>query len=85
MKIIKFGKPGCAPCDNVETFLKNKEVDFLSINPYNTDSDYDMDLIIKANVKTIPVTILLDDDGNIIKRKAGFNEKALEDLINSLV
>lgn len=80
MKIIKFGKPGCEPCEKVEKYLKENEVDYTSINPYESE---EFELIMKHKVTTVPVTVLVDADGNELSRKAGYNEKALQHLINT--
>lgn len=80
-KILKFGKPNCSPCQSVDTFLKSKGVEFESINPFETENDEQDELVLKANVVTIPVTVLLKD-GEIVSRKAGYNEKALQQLID---
>lgn len=80
MKIIKFGKPDCPPCQQVEKFLKESGINYESINPFETE---EFDLLIKHNVKTVPVTVLIDDKGEEIQRKAGFNEKALKHLIDT--
>lgn len=80
MKVIKFGKPDCAPCQAVEKFLKASGVDYLSVNPFETE---EFDLLIKHNVKTVPITVLVDEKGEELQRKAGFNEAALTHLIET--
>lgn len=76
--VIKFGKIGCAPCQTVENFLKEHNIEYTSINPFETE---DVDLVLKHNITTIPVTVLLDEKGNVLARKAGFNEKAMNHLV----
>lgn len=80
MKIIKFGKEGCPPCEQVENFLKASGINYISINPFETE---DFDLLIKHNVKTVPITVLVDDAGEELQRKAGFNETALRHLVDT--
>ena len=84
-KIIKFGKPHgeCPPCDKVSEYLKSRlgtefKIKVEEIDPYDTE---DFDLILKHNITTVPVTVLVDGNGDTILRKAGFNEKALNSLI----
>ena len=79
-KIIKFGKPHgeCHPCDKVSEYLKSREVEVEEVNPFETQ---DYELILKHNITTVPVTVLVDGNGDTILRKAGFNEKALNSLI----
>ena len=80
MKIIKFGKPygECPPCDKVSDYLKSREIEVEEVNPFETE---DYELILKHNITTVPVTVLVDGNGDTILRKAGFNEKALNSLI----
>lgn len=85
MKIIKFGKPHgeCPPCDKVSEYLKSRlgtefKIKVEEVNPFETE---DYELILKHNITTVPVTVLVDEEGNSILRKAGFNEKALNSLI----
>lgn len=79
-KILKFGKKGCAPCEQVEALLKKRQVEYESVDPFETD---DFEMVLKYDIKTVPVTFLLDEEGNILQRKNGFNEKALNFLIDS--
>lgn len=79
MKIIKFGKPNCPPCAQVTKFLKDREINYVDINPLETE---DFDLLIRHNIKTVPVTILVDENGNELQRSVGFNEIELKQLIN---
>ena len=79
-KIIKFGKPHgeCPPCDKVSEYLKSRGIEVEEVNPFETE---DYELILKHNITTVPVTVLVDGNGDTILRKAGFNEKALNSLI----
>lgn len=79
-RIIKFGKPKgeCPPCDKVSEYFKSREIEVEEVNPFETE---DYELILKHNITTVPVTVLVDEEGNSILRKAGFNEKALNSLI----
>lgn len=79
-RIIKFGKPKgeCPPCDKVSEYLESRGIKVENVNPFETE---DYDLILKHNITTVPVTVLVDEEGNSILRKAGFNEKALNSLI----
>ena len=80
MRIIKFGKPHgeCPPCDKVSDYLKSRNIKVEEVNPFETE---DYELILKHNITTVPVTVLVDGNGDTILRKAGFNEKALNSLI----
>lgn len=80
MKVIKFGKKSCPPCEAVDSYLRAEGIDYISINPETEDLD-EQQMIIDNKVVSIPVTILVDDKGNVLTRKAGYNEKALSHLI----
>ena len=81
MRIIEFGKKGCQPCQNVSEFLTKNNVEYTFINPFETEDPDELELILENNIKTIPVTILVDENGTVVTRKAGYNEKALNHLI----
>lgn len=80
-EIIKFSKIGCQPCESVDLFLKSKKVEYKTINPFEPLNEEEQNLVIDLGIKAIPVTILVDDKGNVLTRKAGYNEKALSHLI----
>lgn len=80
MQIIKFGKKGCLACDQVDNFLTSKGIPFRSINPFETETEEEDNLVLDNRVITIPVTILVNN-GEVVARKAGYNEKALNSLI----
>lgn len=79
MKLLKLYQPSCTPCKFVENFLQDQGVQYESVNVQeNTD------IAVKYGVMSTPVTLLVDDKGNEIKRVVGFNPDGLEQLINSL-
>lgn len=79
MKIIKFEKESCPACTMVENFLNENNINAEKINPFN-----DPDKAAKYDIGSVPVTILLDDEGNEIKRSIGFKPNELEELIKKL-
>lgn len=79
MKIIKFEKPNCAPCNSVSTFLGTKKVAYERVNPFD-----DPDLGVQFRIMSVPVVVLLNDDGSEIKRSIGFKPDELEEIINQL-
>lgn len=79
-KLIKFETPGCRYCQMVENFLNENGVKSEKINPLeNPDSAVRFDIGM-----SVPVTILLDDDGNELGRSNGFNTEELDNLISQL-
>ena len=79
MRVIKFSKAGCAPCEQVTKYLEKTGIEYETVDPTETE---DFDLILKHNIRAVPVTLLLDDEGEAIKRVVGFNEQGLQEIIN---
>jgi thioredoxin 1 len=64
----------------VSNYLNDKGVSY-----ENVDVEKNPDLALKFDIgMSVPVTILVDDNGNEIKRSRGFRPNELEDIINSL-
>lgn len=80
MKVIKFGGSWCGPCRTLDTKLK--DFTLCEVIKYDVD-ECDDALTHKYNIRTIPVTILLDDNDTEIKRWIGlFDIKELEQCID---
>ncbi len=79
MKLIKLEQPNCSNCSFVENFLIDNNVEYTKI-----DVTQQPDVALKYGVMSVPVTILLDDDENEVKRSIGFKPNELEDIINEL-
>jgi len=78
-KILYFSAEWCNPCVTlspiVEQFKKQVSIDKINI-------DYDVTLVEKYNIKSIPTLVLLKD-GNEIKRHTGvLNYEQLNKFIN---
>ena len=81
MKVIKFGANWCGPCKVLDSRLEN--FDDCPIVKYDVDEVGD-EMLEKYNIVNIPITILLDDEDNEIRRWIGtFNIQQLKDTINS--
>jgi thioredoxin 1 len=78
-KLLKFEKENCPACTMVENFLTDKNVEVEKVNPFEQPK-----LAAKFMISSVPVTILLDDEGNEIQRSRGFNPAELEQLISQL-
>lgn len=79
MKLLKLGKQGCTPCKMVENYLQSNKVQYEDIDVFESP-----EIAAKFDIGSVPVVILLDEDGNEVERSAGFNLVALEQIISKL-
>lgn len=79
MKLIKFEQPNCNPCALVSNYLDSKSVTYERINVVD-----DPEKASSFGIMGVPVTILLDDNGNEVRRVIGFKPAELDELINQL-
>lgn len=78
MRVIKFGKPGCTPCETVDGILKEAGVEYTTINPFDTE---EVDLVLKHRIRNVPITILFSNEDEVLTRVAGVDERKLNRLI----
>lgn len=81
-KILKFSADYCLPCKQLQKVIDSialpYPIEYHDI--YNEDS---MQLAAKMNVRNVPTMILLDNEGNVLKVKAGaMSEKQLMDFLD---
>lgn len=73
MKLLKLYQPSCIPCEIVENYLQESNVEYESINVQERPEIAGL-----YGIMGTPVTILLDDNGNEMSRAVGFNSIELE-------
>lgn len=78
-KLIKFEKENCKPCEMVSEYLNSKGVEFEAINAYDNPMRAS-----KMKVRSVPTLMLLDNEGNEIKRIVGYNPQEIDLLIEEL-
>ena len=78
MRIIKFGKDGCAPCSTVSHLLQTWAVNYEEFDIMLAEN---VDDIIKYNIKNVPTTMLVDENGEVVKKVIGANVEQLKDLV----
>lgn len=78
-KLIKFEKDNCKPCEFVTQYLNDKGVEFEAINAYNDPMKAS-----KMMVRSVPTLMLLDNEGNEIRRIVGYNPQEIDLLIEEL-
>lgn len=79
MKLLKFEKDNCPACTMVQNFLEENNINVEKVNPFENPK-----LAASFMISSVPVTILLDDEGNEVNRSRGFNPIELEKLISQL-
>lgn len=79
MKILKFYAEWCGPCKVVGQNLKNANLPIPITEVNVEDND---DLVLQYSVRSVPVVILVDGNGNEIRRWVGiFNVNELKETI----
>lgn len=71
MKVLKFGAVWCPPCKVLKTMLSG----FDAAPMEEIDVDSDDERITKFNIKSIPVLMIVDNEGNELWRKIGVTSK----------
>ena len=66
--IYKFYSSTCGPCKVLESNLQFAGIPHESIDVQSIQGE---DIASKYEVRTVPALILVDDDGNVIKRHNG--------------
>jgi thioredoxin 1 len=79
-KIIKFSTPDCGFCKQVNSFLEQNvesiKVEIETVNPHDNP-----ELAIAYGVMSIPVMVLVDEEGKVVKTSRGYNPSELEEII----
>lgn len=70
--ILKFEKPGCAPCNAVDELLKKHDINVTKINLIDNPS-----LAKEFGVMSVPTILVLDNQNEIQYRIIGVVEHAL--------
>jgi thioredoxin 1 len=67
-KIIKIYADWCGPCKVLEKMLVKSNVEHESANIDSPDGE---GLSLKYNVRAIPTMLVLDEDGNLLRKMTG--------------
>lgn len=79
MKVIKIGAEWCMPCKVLDKALEN----FDACEVVRYDAEEDDEIVEKYKIRNIPVTILLNDNDEEIKRWVGvFNVNEISEELN---
>ncbi|SFL00853.1 thioredoxin family protein [Proteiniphilum acetatigenes] len=77
-KIVKFEKEDCNPCLMVSRFLKDKNIAFEAVNPFNSP-----ELAMKHKIRSVPTTILVDGSEELV-RIVGYDPEKLNTMVAQL-
>lgn len=69
-KLFKFGAPWCGQCKVLSNRLESLNLDNCEVTEFDVD-EVDEDLLNKFQIRNIPVTVLLDEDENLIHKWVG--------------
>lgn len=79
MRLLKLERYNCVPCKMVENYLQDLGVEYEKINIEDNPEK-----AMEYGVMSVPVTLLLDDDGNEVDRVVGYAPPDLSSLVNRL-
>ena len=68
-KLLKFYSPSCMPCKLLTNLLKEEQIEHESVD---ITDDANSQLVLKYNIRTVPVLIKVDGIGNEKERLLGF-------------
>lgn len=69
MKVLKFYATWCGPCKALSTTIEKYYKGDVPIE--DIDIDANLDMARKYNIRSVPVVVLVDENGNELRRKAG--------------
>lgn len=69
MKVLKFSADWCGPCKALATTIEKYYTGDVPVE--NIDIDTDQEVAVRYCIRGVPTLVLLDDNGNEIRRKSG--------------
>lgn len=85
MRVIKIEKDACPACLKVGAFLDNSEVAYSSLNIQGENeeqAEQARNYLGELSLFTVPVTVLVDYNGNIIEYAQGMDVAKLSELVS---
>lgn len=81
MKVLKFYADWCAPCKALSQLIESAG-DKITVQIEEIDIDSNMERAIQYGVRSVPVMVVVDDDGEELRRHNGtLSEAALIDFL----
>lgn len=82
MKLLKFYAPWCAPCKGLSVVMAGAE-DKIKLPIEEVNIDEDIDTALQYGVRSVPTLVIVDDQGNLVKKNVGvLNEAQLLDFLS---
>lgn len=69
MKVLKFEASWCNPCKVATNILNAKGIEYTPV-----DVDKEKDLVEKFEIMSVPTVVVLNDNGNEVKRFVGLEQ-----------
>jgi glutaredoxin len=85
MKLVKVEKDFCPACNQVGAFLDDAGVTYEKLNIQGSDeekADQARELLGKVGLFTVPVTFVLDGEGEIVDHARGVDRGKLQELVD---
>lgn len=79
MRLIKLEQPNCNPCKMVSNYLNDAGVEYEIV-----DVTQKPEVAAQYEVMGVPVTFLLNEQGEEVKRSIGFKPNELDELLKEL-
>lgn len=79
MRLIKLEQPNYNPCKMVSNYLEQADIQFETV-----DVTQEPEVASRFGVMGVPVTILLNDQGEEVNRSVGFKPNELDELLQEL-
>ncbi|WP_342496910.1 thioredoxin domain-containing protein [Bacillus sp. FSL R5-0593] len=80
MRLIKLEQPNCNPCKMVSNYLNEVGVKYETV-----DVTQKPEVAVQFEVMGVPVTVLLNEQGEEVKRSIGFKPDELDKLVREVV
>ncbi|WP_368223688.1 glutaredoxin domain-containing protein [Bacillus velezensis] len=80
MRLIKLEQPNCNPCKMVSNYLNDAGVEYETV-----DVTQKPEVAAQYGVMGVPVTILLNERGEEVKRSIAFKPDELDKLVREVV